>query len=157
MSGVAKSRVACAVRYSQENIEDRNVKSAFKISAFKILAVLAIISLGSSVMAADSTTKPSKKVPSIRGKVEKVDGTKITVTTRDGEKVIDTDDNTKFTLDGQPATLADVKADERVLATPDTGVAEAVKITTGNKKRKDKDPAKEPTTAPAGNTTVAPN
>ena len=123
--------------------------------AFKILAVLSILCLTTAAIAQDSTTKPSKKMAGVRGKVQKIDGTKITIMSRDGEKVIDTDDSTKFTLDGAAATLADVKEDERVVVMPETGVATDVKIMT-QKRRKDKDGSKEPTTAPAGNTTVAP-
>jgi phosphate-selective porin len=114
-------------------------------NVFKVLAIMATLGMSAVAMAKDPTTKPA----GLRGKVQSIDGMVITIKNKTGEVTIETDANTTFTLDGQPATLADVKAGERVVsASPTTGVASEVKLTSGGgKKKKDK----EPTTAPTAN------
>jgi phosphate-selective porin len=110
--------------------------------AFALLAFIASLSLTCAVMAQQPTTKPAK---GLRGKVESVDGLIITIKNKNGEASVTTDANTTFTLDGNPATLADVKAGERLVAIPADGVATEVKLMSGGKKKK---AATEPTTAP---------
>jgi hypothetical protein len=110
--------------------------------AFAVIALIASLSLTCGVMAQDATTKPA----GLRGRVESVDGLVITIKSKGNEVTVTTDANTTFTLDGKPATIADVKAGERLTATPSDGVATAVKLTSGKKK---KAPATEP--APSAN------
>ncbi|MBV8781776.1 MAG: hypothetical protein JO353_10300 [Phycisphaerae bacterium] len=108
-------------------------------NVLKLLAVLAVVTFTGAAIAADAAgdagASVAKTKVGIHGKVTKVDGTKITIETKSGEQVVDTDDNTKFTLDGKPAALSDVKPDEKVLITPETGVATDVKIMSGHGKR----------------------
>ena len=111
---------------------------------FALLALIAALSLTCAVMAQD-TTKPAKAA-ALRGKVESVDGLVITIKNKTGEATVTTDANTTFTLDGKPATLADVKAGEHLTATPTEGVATEVKLTSGNGKNK-----KAPATPPPAN------
>lgn len=108
-------------------------------NAIKILAIIAALSLTCAVMAGP-TTKPAGL-----GKVVSVDGTIITIALHKTTSTIQTDANTTFTLDDQPATLADVKKGEKVLSvTPSSGVATEVKLASAGKNKK------KPTTAPAG-------
>ena len=109
--------------------------------AIAVFALIASLGLTYAVQAQqEPTTKPAKTA-AVRGKVESVDGMVITVTSKKGETTVTTDANTTFTLDGQPATLADVKEGQRIQATPAEGTATQVKLTTGHKKKA--------TTAPA--------
>ena len=111
-------------------------------NAIIALAIIAGLSLTCAVMAAP-TTKPA----GLHGKVQSVEGMVITIKSKSGETTITTDANTTFILDGQPATLADVKAGERLIsATPTDGVATEVKLASAKKKK-----TQEPTTAPATN------
>ncbi len=111
------------------------------------IAIIAILGFAIPLRAEDTaTTKPAK---GLRGKVVSVDGMVITIKNKNGETPITTDANTQFLLDGQPATLADVKEKMNVVSvTQNNGVATQVKLTTP-KKRKHHD---EPTTAPAAST-----
>lgn len=111
-------------------------------NTIKLFAIIAALSLTCAVMAQDATTKPAA---ALRGKVTKVDGMVITVTSKAGETAVTTDANTSFTLDGEPATLADVKVGEKLTVTPSTGVASEVKLVSAKKKKK------APATAPAAN------
>jgi hypothetical protein len=131
----AKDQQVCPL-----NGQETNVKNAIKV-----LAILAALSLTGAAMAQDATTKPAAGA---KGKVEKVDGMVITLKSKAGETTIETDANTTFTLDGQPATLADVKAGERVVSvTPSSGTASEVKLTSAKAKKK----KAAPTTSPAAN------
>lgn len=104
-------------------------------NVFKILALLAIVSITGTAIAADAAKPENKPGKGLKGRVVKVDGTKITIKIKGGEeKVIDTDDSTKFTLDGKTATISDVKPDERITANPETGVATEVTLVTKGKK-----------------------
>jgi hypothetical protein len=113
-------------------------------NAVKIFALIAALSMTCAVMAQDATTQPAAGA-SLKGRVSKVEGLVITITSKAGETAVTTDANTTFTLDGKPATLADVKAGERLTATPSSGVASEVKLVSGKKK------GKKPATAPAAN------
>ena len=76
----------------------------------------------------------------MHGTVKKVDGKAITVTTGKGDKakevVVETDDSTKFTIDHEPAKLADIKEGEIVAVTPSEGVAHHVDVNTQHKDKK---------------------
>ena len=113
-----------------------------------LFALIAALSFTCAVRADDSATTKPAKAAALRGKVESVDGLVITIKSKTGEATVTTDANTTFTLDGKPATLADVKAGERLTATPSEGVATEVKLMSGNGKKK-KAAATDP--APAGN------
>jgi hypothetical protein len=87
------------------------------------------------------TTKPARK-PAVHGKISKVDGDKITVKPHNGDEVeVTTDSSTKFTLDGQPATIADAKEGLFIIATPDTGTAKNVRLSTKPPQRRQQPPA----------------
>jgi hypothetical protein len=114
-----------------------------------LFALIAAFSFTCAVRADDSATTKPAKAAGLRGKVESVDGLVITIKSKTGEATVTTDANTTFTLDGKPATLADVKAGQRLTATPSDGVATEVKLVSGRKK---KAPAGDaPTTAPSAN------
>jgi hypothetical protein len=114
-----------------------------KRAPFVLMLALAM-GLGVSAVRADDTTpppatKPAHK-PGLRGKISKVDGDKITVTARGQDTEVTTDSDTKFMLDGQPATLADAKEGLFVSVNPDTGTAKMVRMSTkrpGGKKPAD--------------------
>jgi len=83
-----------------------------------------------------AATKPAH-APGLRGKISKVDGDKITVKAHDGtETEVTTDSETKFTLDGQPATLQDAKEGLFVNVRPTEGVAKRVQMSTKPPQRK---------------------
>ena len=113
--------------------------------AFALFALIASLSLTCAVMAQDTPTTKPAKTAAVRGKVESVDGLVITIKNKTGEVTVTTDANTTFTLDGKPATLADVAAGERLSATPADGVATTVKLMSGKGKKK------APATAPPTN------
>ena len=116
--------------------------------AIALFALIATLSLTYAVMADDAPTTKPAHAAALRGKVESVDGLVITIKSKkNGELTVTTDANTTFTLDGKPATLADVKAGEALTATPSEGVATEVKLTSGHGKKKAA--ATEP--APAAN------
>jgi hypothetical protein len=111
-----------------------------KRAPFVLILALAM-GLGVSAVRADDATpppatKPAHK-PALRGKISKVDGDKITVTARGGQDTeVTTDSDTKFMLDGQPATLADAKEGLFVSVNPDTGTAKMVRMSTKPPQRK---------------------
>ncbi len=120
----------------------------------KVLAAFFALGLAGAVMADDAT--PTTKPAAVKGKVESVDGTVITVKGKKGvEMTVQTDANTKFVLDGKTITLADVKAGEKVVSvTPTDGVASEVDLSAGKKKKKpaaDSTGGDAPATAPAAN------
>jgi hypothetical protein len=108
----------------------------------KVLAALAIVGMVSvsAVRAEDPkpvTPKPAKadkpaKGTGIRGKVVKVDGTNLVVTTgkkgQETEKTVVTDDKTVVTIEGKEGKLADLKAGQVVRITPDTGTATKIEV-----------------------------
>lgn len=74
--------------------------------------------------------------PGVHGKVDSTTATSIVVKDREGNtSTITVDSNTKYTLDGKDATLADVKPGEFVNAMPETGTATSVDIHTKPPKR----------------------
>jgi ribosomal protein L21E len=73
----------------------------------------------------------------LHGIVSKVDGSSITVTIGKGDKakevVVETDDKTTFTVDHEPAKLADLKVGELVAVAPAKGVAQHIDLNTTHK------------------------
>lgn len=99
----------------------------------KLLAVLAIVGLVSVVEAAKGDKKPA----GVQGKVVKIDGDKIVITKRDKtEATIETDANTKVTIDGKDGKVAEIQPGMLVQATPETGKAEKVMAKTATKPAK---------------------
>ena len=86
-----------------------------------LLAMVAVVCLvGSAAFGADE---------SLRGKVVSVDAEKgtLVVKPRQGDNVtVTTDKDTKVTVDGKEAKLADVKADMLAEVTPKDGVAKTI-------------------------------
>ena len=121
----------------------------------KALALLAAMTLGGAVIAADApapggTEAPKKtaRAPGVRGKVTKVENGKITVAARGGaEATVTVDDKTKVTLDGADAKIGDIKEGMFISATPETGTATEVKAMTKAPQRKPK-PAPDAPKAP---------
>ena len=87
-----------------------------KLKAISFIGLLAISTI------AFAGAKNPKKLATIHGKVESVDGTDIKIIAKGTETTIKTDENTKFFLDDKPATLADVKPNERLIASPQTDI-----------------------------------
>lgn len=104
-----------------------------------MLAIAMALSLSSVAMAA----KTAAGGAGLKGKITKIDGTKITVSDKktSTDTVVVTDDSTKVRLDGADATFADLKEGMTVTVTPDTGTATLIEAKTKK--------AKKPTTAPA--------
>ncbi len=77
--------------------------------------------------------KPTKKVKPLHGVIKKVDGNAITLSVGKGDKqkevTVETDSNTKITVDNQPAKLADLKEGDTATVTPSKGTAEHVEVT----------------------------
>ena len=111
-------------------------------TGMKALALAVAMTLSGAAFAADAPTPPKPadgtekparpaRMPGVRGKVTSTTATTIVVAGRGGEKTVTVDASTKYSLDGKEgASLADVKADMFVSATPETGTATEVKIMT---------------------------
>src|SRR5437016_14004402 len=70
-----------------------------------------------------------KKAKNVRGEVVKVDGTKVTLKTKDNkEVVVTTDDKTEVTIEGNAAKLADLKPGQKVVVTPAEGTAQKISV-----------------------------
>jgi biopolymer transport protein ExbD len=86
--------------------------------------------MGVEVSPKDGVAKTvNARTPGLRGKVVSVDAEKgtLVVKPRQGDDVtVTTDKDTKITVDGKEAKLADVKADMRVEVSPVTGVAKMI-------------------------------
>src|SRR4051794_30499697 len=103
----------------------------------KLFAVLAIVAMVGVARAADDkpgdkpADKPVAKKP-LKGDVVKVDGSKLVISagkkTDKKEVTVETNDKTVVTIEGKEAKLADLKAGQKVLVTPDTGVAEKIEV-----------------------------
>jgi phosphate-selective porin len=120
-------------------------------TAFALLALIASLSLTCAVMAQNAPTTKPAKTAAVRGKVDHIDGMVITVKNKTGDVTVTTDANTTFTIDGKtaaddgkPFTIADVKAGERLTATPADGVATEVKVMSAKGKGKKKAAATTP-------------
>jgi hypothetical protein len=106
-----------------------------------LLALVAFVLLSATAFAADpADAKGGDRHHLLHGVVKKVDGKAITVEIGKGEKakevVVETDDQTKFTVDHQPAKLEDVKEGELVAVSPPEGVAHHVDLNTSHKDKK---------------------
>ena len=87
--------------------------------------------------------KPANGSKPIKGQIVSVaaDGTSVVVMTsgkKANEVTVTTDKDTKVTIDGAEAKLADLKKDEWVVITPGIGLATEIKAST---KKPDKKPA----------------
>jgi hypothetical protein len=97
-----------------------------------MLSVLAIVAMAGVLHAADAP-KPEKAKPAgLKGDVVKVDGTNLVISAgKKNEKkevTIATDANTTVTVAGKPGKLADLKAGDKVLVTPETGTATKIEV-----------------------------
>jgi ribosomal protein L21E len=105
--------------------------------ATSLLALVAFLALSATAFAADEPVKGGEKHLVLHGIVKKVDGKSITVEIGKGdaakEVVVETDDNTTFTVDHSPAKLEDVKVGALVAIGPAEGVAQHVDVNTTHK------------------------
>lgn len=101
------------------------------LSVVRIAAGLALVALiAGQALAGDAGRRPEN---AIFGTVVKVDGTNLIIKTggKDGKEVtVATDANTKVTIDGNDAKLADLKPGNRVVVTPKEGVAKEIRCRT---------------------------
>jgi len=104
--------------------------------ATKLFALVALLAMAPIVMSADAPTgdKPAPRHKVLHGKIVKVEDTSITLSIGKGDKarevVVSTDDKTEFTIDHEPAKLADLKVGEIAAIVPAEGVAHHVDINT---------------------------
>jgi hypothetical protein len=91
----------------------------------KVLVVVAVLGLA-GLSYAKGAKGEGKGTPALTGKVKSVDGVKLTIEAKGGDKEVVTDANTKVTLNGNAATLADLKAGMIVKITPVEGTAQQV-------------------------------
>jgi len=93
----------------------------------KLAAVLTVVALLCAVQ-----TVEAAKVKPLRGQVVKVDGTNLVIKTgKKGEQkevTVATDAKTVVTIEGKDGKLADLKAGQKVVVTPDTGTAEKIEV-----------------------------
>lgn len=99
-------------------------------SLMKLLSVVAVVAFVSMAYAAD---EPKDAAKPLAGKITKIDGAKITVTsgkaTEAKDTVVATDDKTTVTLDDKAAKVADLKEGMHVKVTlGTTATAAAVAI-----------------------------
>lgn len=108
-----------------------------------MLAGAMVLGLVSIVTAADNGGQAAHK--GLRGKIVKVDGVNVTVSTGRGDKakevVVVTDDKTVVTVDGVAAKVADLKEGMYVKVAPATGTATEIKAVTKKPERPKKDGA----------------
>jgi len=101
----------------------------------KLFIAVIAASLVSPVLAAkpaNSTVAPlaaeKKAGKALHGSVVKVDGDKLTIKAKEKETVVATDANTKVTIDGKDAKLADLKEGQVVTVTPAEGTAQTIVV-----------------------------
>ncbi len=93
--------------------------------ASRILAVLVMMSFVGAVHA-----KEAADTATLTGKITKVTAKTIILVDADKKNhTVRTDAKTKVTLDGKEATLAELKAGEDVVVTPNKGVAKSIEAT----------------------------
>ena len=109
----------------------------------KLFVAVIAASLVSPVLAAQPLNKTvaplaagEKKAKALHGAVVKVDGDKLTIKVKDKETVVATDANTKVTIEGKDAKLADLKADQVVTVTPAEGTAQTIVVAAPKKAAK---------------------
>jgi hypothetical protein len=105
----------------------------------KLFAVLAIVAMVSAVNAADDKGAPPAKTTTLKGKVVKVDGKSVVVSTgkksAPKEVTVATDDKTVVTIEGKDAKLSDLQPGQKVVITPDTGTATKIEVPTPKAKK----------------------
>jgi hypothetical protein len=98
----------------------------------KLMSILMAVAFVAAVSVAafgQDQPAPKPKFDGIRGKISKVDGAKITVTTKNRQTQetkdveVTTDDKTVVTLDKADAKVSDLKVDMFVSVSPATGTA----------------------------------
>ena len=102
-------------------------------------AIVALLVCG--LVGVAQAEKPAKGTRPIRGQVVSVavDRTNVVVMTvgkKGGEVTVTTDKETKVTIDGADATLADLKKDMWVIVKPGTGLATSIKASTTKPEKK---------------------
>jgi len=104
----------------------------------KLLAIAAALAVAGSAYAEDAADAPKKggRQKGLRGKVVKVDGSNVVITTHArGEKeakevTVATDEKTVVTIDKKEAKVADLKADMFVHVSPAEGTATKISAMT---------------------------
>lgn len=108
-----------------------------------LMALALTFALAGFAQAAPKADKAARKAKALAGQVVSVDGTKLTIKTRDQDKnvkevVVTTDASTKVTVDGKDGKLSDISAGMRVKVSPAEGLATSIEATAakprGNKK-----------------------
>ncbi len=95
------------------------MKSVAQLAA--VLAVLMFIGIAQA--------KEAKSTKTLRGEVVKVDNGKITIKNNKGkETTVTTDTNTKTTIEGAAAKVADLKAGQKVVVTVANGTATKIEV-----------------------------
>jgi hypothetical protein len=106
-----------------------------------VASVVFVLALGGASAQAGKGNKADKAAKgdkaakrdanAVAGKVQKVDGTTLTVLSGHGKKAaevtVTTDASTKVKINGQDGTLAQIKPGMRVVATPNTGTAQTIR------------------------------
>lgn len=89
--------------------------------------------------AADKPAKGDKKAKGVRGKVVKVDGDKLVLSSgkkgEEKEVAVTTGASTKVVIDGKEAKLADLKAGQVVMVSPAEGTAETITVAAAKPKK----------------------
>lgn len=112
------------------------------MKAAKLLAFVAVMGMVSVAMAQDAPKKKRKHRSGIRGKIVRVEGTNVIISTRTRgtketeEVTVATDDDTAIRVDKKKATLADLKPDMWIFVTPKTGTATKIYASTTKPERK---------------------
>lgn len=116
-----------------------------KLTALFAAVVVASVSLA---FAADDAKPAHKPFDGVRGKIAKVDGANVTVTTMNRETketkdvVVATDDKTAVKIDGKEAKVADLKEGMYAKITPATGTAATIEAFTKKPEKAPKGDAK---------------
>lgn len=103
-------------------------------TGISLLAILIVLGVAGAAMCQDKEA-PKEKPKGLFGKVVKVDGKNVVIKIRPAkqgdepkEMTVTTDDKTEVTIEGKPAKLEDLKADMRVMVTPETGTAAKIAV-----------------------------
>jgi len=104
--------------------------------------------------ATGTATKIAAMLPSIHGKVVKVDGTNVVISVRERgakeakEVTVATDDKTEVVIEGKAGKVADLKADMSVRVIPETGTAAKIEVRTPRARGEGQKPEGEKKEAP---------
>jgi hypothetical protein len=88
-----------------------------------VLVSAAVMGLFAGLAMGAEETKPA----ALHGTVVKVEGTNVVVKTAKAEATVATDEKTVVTIDGQKATVAELKAGMRVTVIPAEGTATKIR------------------------------